>query len=162
MKFLTAALLLSSTFSGTGAAAEEAKILKQDDSPVTIETYTNRYKSPDRVGDGTVIHRVEVKNISEQDIDAYGIGIYIFDSFNRDMGRPFIGYAMSRVKAGALDTAGFEQRPRSAFLFENNGQGLAYIAIVRLADGTIWEADTDKISRQIEDFELQIVGDPED
>jgi hypothetical protein len=113
---------------------------------------------PDRVGDGSIIHRATVINSSGQGVEAYGIGFYIFDAFDRDMGRPFIGYSMSPVSIGSDDRVGFEQRPRSAFLFDRHGKSLAYISIVRMEDGTIWKADGDDVARQIEDYELEIVG----
>lgn len=163
MKFF--ACLLSTSlflFVGQQLHAEQAIVLDQPDAPISISRYVNRYKTPARVGDGTVMHSVDVKNVSNQNIDAFGVGFYIFDSFNRDMGRPFIGYSMTPITSNSDGSARFEQRPRSAFLFERNGQGISYIAIVRLADGSIWKADNDNIARQIEDFELLITGDAVD
>jgi hypothetical protein len=138
------------------AKAEEATILVQASSPLEITRYSNRYKPPDRVGDGTIIQRASVKNISEKKIDAYGIGFYIFDAFKRNMGRPFVGYAMNSVEISGNDSPGWEQRPSSAFLFQNHGHGLAYVAIVRFEDGTIWEADSNSITKQLEDFEFEL------
>lgn len=144
------------TFLGVSAQAEEATILAQPNSPLEIESYTNRYAPPDRVGNGTVIHRASVRNTSGQVVEAYGLGFYIFDAFKRDMGRPFIGYAMDRVVADATDSPGWEQRPGSAFLFDNHGHGLAYVAIARMKDGTIWKADNSDIQRQLEDFQFTL------
>ncbi|WP_424985393.1 hypothetical protein [Microbulbifer sp. S227A] len=138
------------------AQAENALILAQDNSPLRIESYTSRYKKPDRVGDGTVIHRVGIANTSKDYVSAFGIGFYIFDAFKRDMGRPFVGYSMSGVEVDAIDEAAWEQRPGSAFLFKDYGQGLAYVAIVRMEDGTIWRADESEILKQIEDFEFSL------
>ncbi|SLN67370.1 hypothetical protein TRL7639_03878 [Falsiruegeria litorea R37] len=152
------ALLCCLSILAPTAHAEKATILLQEDAPLEITNYTNRYKSPDRVGDGTVIHRANVKNTSNQPIEAYGLGFYIFDAFNRDMGRPFVGYAMDRVVVDASDDPGWEQRPGSAFLFRRHGHGLAYVAIVRFEDGTIWRADDSSITKQLEDFELLLDG----
>ena len=63
---------------------------------------------------------------------------------------------MNNIIVNASDSPGWEQRPSSAFLFERNGHGLAYVAIARLEDGTIWKADLDDIARQLEDFELEL------
>ncbi len=141
------------------AFAEDATILLQADAPLQIVNYTNRYKAPDRVGDGTITHRATVENVSGQDIEGYGLGFYVFDSFNRDLARPFVGYAMTTLMNGSKDQPGWEQRPNSAFLFRNHGQGIAYVDIVRLADGTIWQADSSSITRQLEDFELTLTMD---
>ncbi len=140
------------------ANAEKATVLVQESAPLEITSYTNRYKSPDRVGDGTVIHRAQVQNVSNQPVEAYGLGFYIFDAFNRDMGRPFVGYAMNQVMVDASDEPGWEQRASSAFLFQHHGHGLAYVAIVRFKDGSIWRADNSAITKQLEDFELLLDG----
>jgi len=78
------------------------------------------------------------------------------------MGRPFIGYAMNEIATDMRDSPGWEQRPSSAFLFENNGQGLAYIAIVRFEDGSVWTADENEITFQIQDFELELTSSAEE
>ena len=147
-------LIFAFSFLATTAFAEQATILKQDGAPLEIVTYTNRYKLPERAGDGTVVHRALVKNVTDQPVVAYGLGFYIFDAFKRDMGRPFVGYAMNEVKLDGNDDPSWEQRPSSAFLFRRHGQGLAYVAIARLEDGTVWRADESSIARQLEDFEL--------
>ena len=152
---IASTLTLSLLF-GHCAYAEQATVLLQAGAPLEIVSYTNRYKAPDRVGDGSVIHRATVQNVSDQPVASYGLGFYIFDSFKRDMGRPFLGYAMNNIILNASDSPGWEQRPSSAFLFERNGHGLAYVAIARLEDGTIWKADLDDIARQLEDFELEL------
>jgi hypothetical protein len=154
-KYLFSAIALL-TILKTSVSAEEATVLSQADAPLEITKYANHYKSPDRIGDGTVLHRPVVKNSSEKIIVAYGIGFYIFDAFKRDMDRPFIGYTMSTVPVSQSDAPRWEQRPNSAFLFQNYGHGLAYVAIVRFEDGTIWKADESSIIGQLEDFEFEL------
>ena len=136
--------------------AETSTIFKQPDAPLEITSYNNRYKASDRYGDGSIVHRVMVKNQSTQKIDAYGLGFYAFDSFKRDMGRPFVGYAMNELVIDASDNPSWEQKPSGAYLFKKHGQGLVYVAIVRFTDGTIWKADKNDISHQLQDFELEL------
>ena len=138
------------------AHAEQSTLLTQSEAPLSITNYSNRYRPPDREGDGTVVHRATVTNVSKLRVDAYGVGFYIFDAFRRDMGRPFVGYAVNSIAVEGTDDAGWEQRPGSAFLFRKHGHGLAYIAIVRLEDGSVWRADDASFTRQLEDFELSL------
>ncbi len=142
--------------------ATEALVLNQEESPLKIVGYTVSYKSPDRgIGDGTIVHRLTLENPSGASVVAYGVGFRTFDSFKRSMGRPFIGYDMSGVAVGSKATPIWENRALSAYLFRGYGIGVAYVSIVRMEDGTIWRADSNSISNQLTDLELDLTT-PED
>ncbi|WP_420327631.1 hypothetical protein [Mameliella sp.] len=137
--------------------ANEEIVLKQPNAPLAIVSYQSSYKSADRgIGDGSIIHRLEVKNVSDKKVEAYGIGFRTFDTFKRSMGRPFVGYDMSVVATGISTSPIWENRALSAYLFRRHGIGVAYVAIVRLEDGTIWKADEASITRQLTDLELDL------
>jgi hypothetical protein len=138
------------------AFGQEAIIFEQSEAPLEIISYRTGYIPPDRAGDGSIRHSVTVRNNLEQNVEAYGIGFYIFDAFNRSMDRPFVGYAMNPIGSSLTDNPRWEQRARSAFLYDGHGQGIAYVAIVRFEDGTIWEASESDILRQLDDFELEL------
>jgi len=138
----------------------ESHILQQVSAPIEILSYSASYRSPDRgIGDGKIIHRVNVKNTSSKEIVAYGIGLQVFDAFNRSLDRPFVGYDMSNLPVDEALQPGWEQRALSAYLFKGYGTGVAYVAIVRFRDGTIWKADPTNISNQVTDLELELEDD---
>ena len=139
------------------AQAGNEIILKQNNAPLEISNYSATYRSPDRgIGDGSIIHRLSVKNISDQTIEAYGLGFYAFDAFNRSLGRPFVGYDMSAISAAELFQPSWENRVVSAYLFRKHGTAAAYVAIVRFRDGTIWKANETDIAIQLESLELEL------
>ncbi len=152
----TPIFLIALAISTSIAFAEQADILIQAGSPLQIESYRNYYKNPDRFGDGSIMHMVTLKNVSDQPVEGYGLGFFAFDSFNRSLGRPFVGYSMSPVASEAQDNPSWEHKPLSAFLFDGNGRALAYIDIVRLKDGTIWKANMNEINAQLRDYELNL------
>lgn len=150
-------LLIVSLLLAGQAAANEEIILVQDGSPLVIEAYDASYKMPERgIGDGSIVHRLSIRNVSESKIQAYGIGFHTFDAFKRSMGRPFIGYDMSVISVGDQASPLWENRALSAFLFRRHGLGIAYVAIVRLEDGTIWRADESSITGQLTQLELDL------
>ncbi|WP_152475144.1 hypothetical protein [Roseovarius sp. THAF9] len=142
---------------GQAVSANEEIILEQPSAPLEILAYNSSYKNPDRgVGDGSIIHRINVKNTSDQRVEAYAIGIRTFDAFKRSMGRPFVGYDMSAVDTGKDAAPIWENRTLSAYLYRTHGTGIACVAIARLEDGSIWKADEAAITRQLTDLELNL------
>ncbi len=135
-------------------SANEAIILKQDDAPIRIDWYKANHKSTGRAG--VISHRVSVTALTENSVQAFALGFHVFDAFDRNMDKPFFGYHMERLAAGAEQSAVWEQNARDSFTFTRYGTGVVYVAIARLFDGTIWKADEVDIQLQLEDLEFEL------
>lgn len=156
------AAILFMALSITPALATEVHVLDQPDAPVKISGYTASYKSPERgIGDGSIIHRMTVESTSGERVVAYGIGFQVFDSFKRSLGRPFVGYDMIGVAGDYKATPIWENRATSAYLFQGHGTGVAYVAIARMADGSIWKANESSIENQLTNLELDLAASEE-
>ncbi len=159
MKYIFLVSLLGALVSVSTAFAQEAVIIQQSGSPLSIDTYSARYNEGDRYSSEGVVHSVTVSNNGEQDIVAYTVSFRSFDVFNEDMGRGLGGISIQTLKPGESDDGGWRQRPYAAFSFEKYGTGVSYVSRVRLADGTVWSADQDYVLNELQKIQDDLTAD---
>jgi hypothetical protein len=161
MKFLSKLFIVIVLNSFVSVAfAQEVKILNQENAPISITSFTAKYQDgTSRYVSEGIRFDVNFSNISNQDIVAYALGFYAFDVFNRSIGRPLEGYSVSTIKSGSTGSGAWVQRSSSSSLFEKYGTGIAYVARVRLADGTIWNYNSANILKQLQEFEESLTLD---
>jgi hypothetical protein len=152
----TLLLALVAVIAGGSALGQsnEVRIIEVPGAPLEIVTYSARYVRGTNVSNTGIEHQVTVRNVSEQEIVAISIGFNAFDVFNRYMGRPLNGVDIAPI--AVAETTGrmtWTQTPSASFTFQQYGTGVAYVRFVRLADGTIWEADLDYVLDQLQDIE---------
>ncbi len=141
--------------------AQAVKILVQENAPISITNFTAKYQaggSSRYISEG-IRFDVEFSNNSNQDIVAYALGFYAFDVFNRSLGRPLEGFSVSTIKTGSSSSGAWVQRLSSPSLFEKYGTGIAYVARIRFADGTIWNYNPAIILKQLQEFEESLTLD---
>ncbi|MDY0144104.1 MAG: hypothetical protein RBR97_19660 [Bacteroidales bacterium] len=140
--------------------AQAVKILNQENAPISITSFTAKYQAgTSRYVSEGIRFDVEFSNKTNQEIVAYAFGFYAFDVFNRSLGRPLEGYSVSTIKTGSSSSGAWVQRLSSPSLFEKYGTGIAYVARVRLADGTIWNYNPANILKQLQEFEESLTLD---
>jgi len=137
--------------------AEKAVVLKQDDAPLKITGYKNKYGAAYRSG-YEITHSVTCANVSEKKIVAVKIGIVAFDAFNEFLGR-FAGISIGDVIAGKPKKFSWSQSPYGVFKFEKYGTGVVYVKTVRFGDGIIWEVDTAEVVFQIQEIQEGFTAD---
>ena len=152
---LIVTLFLIVAIVGTAVAQNnEVRIIEVPGAPLEIASYSAEYRERGTYTTEGIHHTVTVRNVSGQEIVALGIGINAFDAFKRYMGRPLTGIAISPLAADATTRSmTWVQTPSASFTFERYGIGVAYVRLVRLADGTVWEADMDHVLRQLQEIE---------
>lgn len=154
--FHTLLITAGMLFISVGLLANDARIIVMPESPLKILSYEARYQPElGRVREG-IIHRIKLKNIGDQDVVAYRISFQAFDVFNRNMGRPLGGVSIDTVATNEKDSGTWTHRPSAAFTFKKYGTGVAYVSLVRLADGTIWEADMDHVLLELQKIEEEL------
>ena len=153
---LLTVIVVSTTGGHALAQRNQARIVEVPGAPLEIATYEARYTSlpPDQTG--VIEHTVTLRNIAGQEVVAFGIGFASFDAFNRYMGRPFTGVTIATPSLaidGRTEEMVWTQARSDAFTFRRYGLGVAYVSLVRLVDGTIWEADLDYVLDQLQEIE---------
>ncbi len=139
--------------------AQSVQVLDQTDTPLTINEFTAQYQEGGRYSSEGIRYDVSFTNNTDQDVVAYAMGFYAFDVFNRSLGRPLEGYSVNTISAGRSNDGAWVQRMSSPTLFRDYGTGIAYVARVRLADGTVWSYDEESILRQLQEFEESLTLD---
>ncbi|MCA1790546.1 MAG: hypothetical protein LC667_12020 [Thioalkalivibrio sp.] len=132
----------------------EARVIEVPGAPLEIISYSAQYDEGGSYSTEGIQQRVVVQNVSDQGVVALGIGFHAFDAFKRYMGRPLTGIAIFELRSeGESTRMSWNHRPTSAFTFEDYGIGVAFVRIVRLEDGTIWEADMDYVLGELQKIE---------
>lgn len=132
----------------------EVRIIEVPGAPLEIVAYQARYLDRGNTTPEGIRHEVQVRNVSGQEVVAIGIGFNAFDVFKRYMGRPLTGVSIAPIAVD--DTTrwmSWWQTPAASFTFDQYGIGVAYVRLVRLADGTVWEADMDYVLDQLQEIE---------
>ena len=138
------------------ANASDSIILSQKGSPIEITTYSARYSRSDK----EILHRISVKNITDQVIVAFQISFLAFDVFKENMGRRLGGVEISRLYPGNEFTKlTWSHRPYAAFMFDHHGIGVAFVSKVRLENGNIWTFNEDYILEELRKIKEDLTGD---
>ena len=148
-------LFLPLVFS-TPATSETSKIIDIPEAPLSIITYEAEYQEQGRYQTEGVLHSVTVKNVSDQEVVAFGIGLMAFDAFNTNMGRGITGIDMRAISVGSEISGSWTQNVRAPFTFENYGTGVAYVRKARMEDGTVWEAELEAILEELKNIENEL------
>jgi hypothetical protein len=149
--FIAVAVLV---LGGAFAQRNEVRVIEVPGAPLEIASYVAMYRSRGTNVTEGIHHTVTVRNVSGQEVVAIGIGFNAFDAFKRYMGRSLTGIDISLIAVDATTgTMTWTQTPSASFTFERYGIGVAFVRLVRLADGTVWEADMDYVLRQLQEIE---------
>ena len=146
-------------FLSSAASAQDSVIVNQDSSPLQISAYNAAYNpGGTRYSTEGITHRVSLQNSGSQAVVAYQIRFVSFDAFNEDMGRPLGGVAIETVPVGGSANGSWNQRAYASFAFEKYGTGVAYVNKVRLADGTVWNADKEFVLRRLQSVQSDLTA----
>lgn len=124
-------------------------IIAQPNSPVQITAYSARFASRSTYSREGINHDVAYLNRGRQKIGAIRFGLVSFDVFNRFLGKTG-GLSMDDLEAGKSQKSSWAHSPYADFSFST---GLAYVDLVRLEDGTIWQADESVILEELRKIE---------
>ena len=164
MKVSVAAIALSALLGGSAViAAPEPKaiIISQPNSPVEIIGYTARFQRRSTYTTEGIAHNLEYKSRSTQKVVAIRFGLVSFDVFNRFLGKTG-AISMDDLIPTKTQKGGWVTSPYADFSFLT---GLAYVDLVRLEDGTIWQADDATVLNEIrkieKDFDAKLLKEKE-
>jgi hypothetical protein len=153
-----AALVSVSTLQPLFAApAPKTIIIRQENSPVEIAAYTAKYLERSQYTTEGIHHSLTYSNRGTQKVVAIRFGLVTFDVFNRFLGKTG-GISMDDLASGKSEKGSWVNSPYADFSFLT---GLAYVDMVRLEDGTIWQADEatvlDEIRKIEKDFDAKLL-----
>lgn len=164
MKFCIATIALSSISSEAAVMAgppPKAIIIGQPNSPVEIIGYTARFQRRSTYMTEGIAHSLEYRSRSTQKVVAIRFGLVSFDVFNRFLGKTG-GISMDDLVPAKTQKGEWVSSPYADFSFLT---GLAYVDLVRLEDGTIWQADEatvlDEIRKIEKDFDAKLLKEKE-
>jgi hypothetical protein len=129
----------------------ECRVIEQPTAPLSLSDYSCAYVEGGRTGRDGIRHSVKYQNRSGKKIVAVKIGIVSFDAFNEFIGK-LGGVDLDDVDVDEISAGVWMQSRLADFAFHT---GVAYVASVRFADGTIWAAD----SKQVLSFMNKIQAD---
>jgi len=139
-------------------SAENAIVIEQPTSPLKIETYTAEYERKSSYSREGISHNVTLTNTSSQEVVAYRVTFNSFDVFNEDMGRGLGGISIETIPVGGTTSGGWKQSPYAAFSFRGYGTGVAYVSEVRLADGTIWSFNQQRVLEELQKISADLTA----
>lgn len=138
------------TFS-TSLIAENAVIIKQEESPIQIVDYEVSYNV---VADGidVISHAVKGLNTSEKKVVAIRYVTLVFSCFNEyfDTSRNYTMWALDPNKQRKTS---WNQANDMEIAFSKFGTGIAFVDSVRFEDGTIWRANSNDTLPQIQEMQ---------
>jgi hypothetical protein len=153
----TAFCLFLGCEAGLAAPPPKAIIIAQPNSPVGIIGYSARFQGRSTYTSEGIAHSLEYRNRGNQKVVAIRFGLVSFDVFNRFLGKTG-GISMDDLVAGKTQKGEWVSSPYADFSFLT---GLAYVDLVRLEDGTIWQADEatvlDEIRKIEKDFDVKLL-----
>jgi len=116
------------------------KLLKIEEFSFSIDSY-----------DDEITYSINLKNNTDQTIEAYGIAFVVFDYFNERC-TGLTGVSHTKIKSGGSDSGRWSNSDYSAW---QGLTGFAFISKMRLEDGTVVRADTKEIASKMS----EILGD---
>ncbi|MCS4054104.1 hypothetical protein [Salinibacter ruber] len=121
----------------------EGYVISQD-APVLLHEYNTEITTENQ---GKVVeHRVSYVHQADTAVLGVEFGFIEYNLF-----RDLLDYSLvieTETTKNGKHEATFVNSPRGAFSFH---EGVAYVSRVRLANGEVWEADTDDVLRQTRD-----------
>ena len=126
------------------------KVIPQEDAPIEISYYDADYVSGEGDSRQGVRHAVSVRNLSDQEVVAFEVGLFSFNVFNDFLDRSS-GVSMSKISPGRLVRETWMSDSPADFSFLT---GVAFISRVRFSDGTIWSEEFRFILDTLQDLEL--------
>jgi hypothetical protein len=164
MTVRVATIALASIAGGIAVMAApppNAIIIAQPNSPVEIIGYTARYQRRGTYTTEGIAHSLEYKSRGTQKVVAVRFALVSFDVFNRFLGKTG-GISMDDVNPSKTQKGEWVSSPHADFSFLT---GLAYVDLVRLDDGTIWQADEstvlDEVRKIEKDFDAKLLKEKE-
>lgn len=143
------------------APPPKAIIISQPNSPVEIVGYTARFQRRSTYTTEGIAHSLEYRSRGTQKVVAIRFGLVAFDVFNRFLGKTG-GISMDDLLPAKNQKSEWVSSPYADFSFLT---GLAYVDLVRLEDGTIWQADEatvlDEIRKIEKDFDAKLLKERE-
>jgi hypothetical protein len=124
-------------------------IVAQTDAPLKITEYTAAYQASSQYATEGIRHSVKYVSVADRDIVAAQIGLVSFDVWNEFMNRTG-GLSMDVMAPGAKSKGTWIAQAYAEFSFHT---GVAYVARVRFADGSIWSANMDEILAELRKIE---------
>jgi hypothetical protein len=150
VRVLAVALLVASSVQPLfPAPPPKTIIIAQPNSPVEITAYGARYAPRSTYSKEGIQHNLTYSNRGSQTIVAIRFGLVSFDVFNRFLGKTG-GISMDDLELGKSQKGSWVSSPYADFSFLT---GLAYVDLVRLEDGTIWQADESAILEEMRKME---------
>ena len=167
-KRIVLALLLILILGGLALMAapqRKAIIIVQPNSPIEIIRYTAQFHergTSSRYNTECIEHSLDHKNRGTQKVVAIRFGLFSFDVFNRFLATTG-GISMDDLVPGKTSSGNrWAHNPYAAFSFLT---GVAYVDLVRLEDGTIWQADEATVLAEIrkieKDFDSKLLKEKE-
>lgn len=141
-------VLLAAALFGTAqvmAIEPETKVMAQPGAPLQITAYNAAYEEGGRYSTEGIHHTVSYKSIADRPIVAAQIGLVSFDIWNEFLDRTN-GVTIEDLAPGATKQGTWVARAYSDFAFHT---GVAYVAKVRFADGSIWSADLQAVAQEL-------------
>ena len=159
---LCVALGIAAAGAAVGAAPQpKAIIIAQPNSPVEVINYTARFQRRSTYTTEGIAHSLEYKTRGAQKVVAIRFGLVSFDVFNRFLSKTG-GISLDDLVPGKNQKGEWVSSPYADFSFLT---GLAYVDMVRLEDGTIWQADEATVLEEIrkieKDFDAKLLRERE-
>jgi len=124
-------------------------VLDQPEAPVHITTYEADYAGTRLFQSDGIRHEVDFRNAGDRRVVAVRFAFVMYSVFN-DVIDDARGVFLDPLAPGRSADENWTHDPPDAATFH---VGAAYVDKARLADGTIWSADGDAISRQLDRIE---------
>jgi len=121
-------------------------VLNQPEAPVHITTYEADYAGTRLFQSDGIRHEVDFRNAGDQRVVAVRFAFVMYSVFN-DVIDDARGVLLDPLSPGRGADENWTHDPPDAATFH---VGAAYVDKVRLADGTIWSADEEAISQQLD------------
>lgn len=122
-------------------------VISTGEAPIEVVHFATAYFGVNGSrGIPEINYSVRLKNTSDQDVAAVGVGLMAFSAFNELIGSGSTGVSMETIKAGeTTQILTWSQSQINGAFFEKYGTGVVFLRSVRMADGAIWRADLAQI-----------------
>lgn len=136
-------------------------IIGQPNSPIEITQYKAIYQRRSNYTTEGIAHDLQYRNRGNQKVVAIRFGLVSFSVFNQFLGKTG-GVSMEELIPGQAEKGSWVAMHYAGFSFLT---GLSYVDLVRLEDGTIWQADEaailDEIRKIEKDFDAKLLREKE-
>ena len=144
--------ILVLTSIGVNALEPVAKIIKQENAPIRLQSYEAKYKEGGSYTREGIYHSVNYVNTSDQEIVAIQITFVSFDVWNELLDRTG-GFALNNLSPEEKEEGSWVV---TAYADSSFYTGVAYVSKVRFASGEIWEVNYDRILQELKQIESDL------